>query len=441
MKMLSGTMAINEMGHLEIGGCDTVDLVKQFGTPLYVMDEAQIRKRCNSYRQAFDRYYENFRVVYAGKAFLTKAMCRLIHQEGMGLDVVSGGELYTALEADFPPEKIIFHGNNKSEQEIVMALESGVGRLVADSYAELHLINELSARTRSAAKIYLRVNPDIEPDTHSSIQTGQLDSKFGFGIGDQVAEAVKIIQDLQWVTLSGLHCHIGSQLFDLEPFQRAAKSMMAQMDSIRQDFGLVLDELDLGGGMGIRYTEEDEPLSVGKYAQAITVAVTEAAKELNFPLPKILVEPGRSIVGAAGITLYTVGSVKEVPGVRKYVAVDGGMTSNMRPALYDAEYVAIVANRANDPVEETVSIAGKACESGDMLIWDIDLPKLRRNDILAEFSTGAYHYSMSSNYNRFPRPAVVFVRDGKVEPIVARETYANLVYNDIIPPHLEIQED
>jgi diaminopimelate decarboxylase len=435
---LSGTMRINDAGHLEIGGCDTVELAREFGTPLYVMDEEAIRKNCAEYRDAFKRLYPNSQVAYAGKAFLTTAMCALVNEEGLALDVVSGGEIYTALQAGFPAVKMIYHGNNKTPEEIRFALREGVGRFVADSFSELELLEALAGEAGKTAEIYLRIKPGIEAHTHHYIQTGQMDSKFGMGISDgEAMSAVKAVAKMKHVELKGLHCHIGSQIFDLKPFQLAAAVMVDFIQEIRKKTGVVLGELDLGGGFGIRYTSEDNPYSLTEFVELIAETVKEKAAEHNLPLPKLLVEPGRSIVGEAGITLYTVGSVKEVPGIRKYVAVDGGMMDNLRPALYEAVYEALVANRAKDKAEETVTIAGKACESGDMLIRDIELPTLSRGDILAVLSTGAYHYSMANNYNRFPRPAVIFVQNGKADVVVKRESLADLVQNDLIPKRMK----
>lgn len=434
---LTGTMRFNEEGHLEIGGCDTMNLVKEFGTPLYVMDEELIRKNCAEYRDTFKKIYPNSQVVYAGKAFLTTAMCRLVDEEDMGLDVTSGGEIYTALQAGFPASKMIFHGNNKSPDEIKMALAHGVGRFVVDSFSELELLEETAGAVGKRADIYLRIKPGVEAHTHHYIQTGQLDSKFGLGLSDgQAMVAVKIVAKMKNVELRGIHCHIGSQIFDLKPFQLAASVMMDFIQEIKKKTGTVIKELDLGGGFGIRYLEEDSPYSLAEFVEMIAATVKEKAAEHGLTLPKLFVEPGRSIVGEAGTTLYTVGSEKHVPGIRKYVSVDGGMMDNLRTALYEAKYEAVVANRKDKEPTEVVSIAGKACESGDMLIWDIKLPVLQRGDILAVLSTGAYHYSMSNNYNRFPRPPVVFVGDGKADLVVARESYEDIVRNDIIPVRL-----
>lgn len=429
-------VSINNRGHMEIGGCDTVKLTAKYGTPLYVVDEGMVRRNCALYRDTLEKHYPDSMVAFAGKSFLPTAMCRLVEEEGLGLDTVSGGEIYTALQANFPPEKIIFHGNNKSVHEIMLALNAGVGRFVVDSFSELQMLSQLATSKNLVAQIYLRVNPAIEPDTHEFIQTGQMDSKFGFGIDDQVMEAVEMATDLPGLNLLGLHCHIGSQIHDLAPFTKAAASMVDLMLRIRRENGLVLKELDLGGGLGIRYLPNDKTLSIPDYVKAVATTVKKRATQLDLPLPKLILEPGRSIVGEAGITLFKIGSWKEVPGVRKYVAVDGGMMSDLRPALYGARYHAVLANRPKAPAQETVTIAGKACESGDILIKDIKLPHLSRGDVLAVLSTGAYHYSMANNYNRFGKPAVVFVRDDKSELVVSRETYADLTKNDIMPAHM-----
>jgi diaminopimelate decarboxylase len=437
---LTGTMRVNNQGRLEIGGCDTVELAREFGTPLYVMDEKLMRDNCAAYRDTFAKVYPNSQVAYAGKAFMTKAMARLVDEEGLSLDVVSGGEIFTALEAGFPAHKMIYHGNNKAPGEINMALNAGVGRFVVDSFSELDLLEELAGAMGKTASVYLRIKPGIEAHTHHYIQTGQMDSKFGMGLSDgEAMTAVKTVAKMKNVSLKGLHCHIGSQIFDLKPFQLAIHVMVDFMYEIKKKTGIIIRELDLGGGVGIRYEKTDDPYSIAEFVRLIAATVKEKAGEHNLALPKLLIEPGRSIVGEAGTTLYTVGSVKEVPGIRKYVAVDGGMMDNLRTALYQAKYEAILAGAVNEPPCEVVSIAGKACESGDMLIWDIELPALKRGDILAVLSCGAYHYSMSNNYNRFGRPPVVFVRDGRADLVVARESYEDLVRNDSIPARMQEQ--
>ncbi|MBT9173004.1 MAG: Diaminopimelate decarboxylase [Syntrophomonadaceae bacterium] len=431
---LTGTMRVNRGGRLEIGGCDAVDLARRFGTPLYVLDEALVRQNCTAYRETLRRLYPRSQVAYAGKAFLNMAMCRLVGQEELALDVASGGEIYTALKAGFAPEKMIFHGNNKTPEEIRQALRAGLGRFVADSISELELLASLAAEERKIAAVVLRVKPGIEAHTHHYIQTGQLDSKFGLGLADgQALAAVCLALDAEYLEFCGLHCHIGSQIFELEPFRLAAAVMMDFIQEIRSKTGVVVRELNLGGGAGIRYLPEDTPFPVQRYLELITATLQEKASEHNLPLPLLLIEPGRSIAGEAGSTLYTAGAIKEIPGIRKIVAVDGGMTDNLRPALYGAKYTVLHAGRVEDRDLEVVTVAGKACESGDVLIRDAKLPSLARGDVLAVLSTGAYNYSMASNYNRFPRPAVVFVRDGHAELVVARESYEDLVRNDLLP--------
>jgi diaminopimelate decarboxylase len=373
-------------------------------------------------------------VAYAGKAFLNMAMCRLVRQEELALDVASGGEIYTALKAGFAPEKMIFHGNNKTPEEIRQALRAGLGRFVADSISELELLTSLAVEERKIASVVLRVKPGIEAHTHHYIQTGQLDSKFGLGLADgQALAAVCLALDAEYLEFCGLHCHIGSQIFELEPFRLAAAVMMDFIQEIRGKTGVIVRELNLGGGAGIRYLPEDTPFPVQRYLELITSTLQEKAAEHNLPLPLLLIEPGRSIVGEAGSTLYTAGAIKEIPGIRKIVAVDGGMTDNLRPALYGAKYTVLHAGRVDDRDLEVVTVAGKACESGDVLIRDAKLPRPARGDVLAVLSTGAYNYSMAGNYNRFPRPAVVFVLDGQAELMVARESYEDLVRNDLLP--------
>lgn len=439
---LQGTMQINQAGHLEIGGCDTVMLAKQFGTPLWVMDEQEIRNQCRIFKRAFiDKYQGN--VAYASKAFLTLAIAAIIREEGLSLDVVSGGELYTALQAGFPADRIYFHGNNKSRDELIMALESGVGRIVVDNEFELYNLKDLAQQTGvKPVAVMLRIAPGVEAHTHEYCQTGQEDSKFGFDLSSGKAmEAAKAVISSDAMVLKGIHCHIGSQIFEEESFIVAAETMLKFMADIYKETGNVLEELNLGGGFGIYYSQGDSPKDVEIYADKIHAAVAAYAADLGIPKPTIIVEPGRAIVGTAGTTLYTLGSSKDIPGIRKYVSVDGGMADNIRPALYGALYEAVLANRASESPTELVSVAGKCCESGDMLIWDIKLPPVQPGDILAMSSTGAYCYTMSSNYNRLPRPAVVLVRDGIAEIIVKRESYQDVVRNDVIPPHLQNKKE
>lgn len=435
---LHGTMRINEAGHLEIGGCDAVELVRQFGSPLYVMDEALLRDNCRAYVESFQKSYPNAEVIYASKVFSTMAMCRLIAEEDMGLDVVSGGELYTALASGFSPARIYFHGNNKTPAELEMALEARVGHYVVDNFSELELLNELARQRKIKAKILIRVSPGIDAHTHHYIKTGMIDSKFGLAIANgQAMMGVEKALSLKNLDFKGIHCHIGSQIFDLDSYKEAVRTMMTFVRDIRNLTGSVCEQLNMGGGLGIYYSEGDAPRPISELVALMTATVRDMAAEYGLPLPKIIVEPGRSIVGEAGTTLYTVGSVKDIPGIRTYVAVDGGMTDNIRPALYQAKYEAVLANKMNLPSEETVSIAGKCCESGDMLIWDVELPPTAPGDVLAVSSTGAYNYSMASNYNRNTKPAVVFVRGGKADLVVRRESYDDLIRNDIVPDRMQ----
>jgi diaminopimelate decarboxylase len=434
---LHGTSKINGHGRLEIGGVDTADLAERFGTPLYVVDEALVRERCKQFMEAFRASGVPFEVSYASKAFCVKAMVRLVEEEGLSLDVVSDGELYTALEAGFPAEKIHFHGNNKTPEEIAMGLDAHIGCFVVDNFTELHVLNAMAGERGQRVSVLLRITPGVEAHTHEFISTGQEDSKFGFDLGNGTAlQAVKEALAAPQLDLLGVHSHIGSQIFEVEGFRIAAEKVADFAVEVKTKLDAQFTVVNLGGGFGIRYVEGDRPLPIEEYVQAITGAVKERFAAHQLPCPSIWVEPGRSIIGDAGTTLYTIGTVKDIPGVRKYVAVNGGMTDNPRPALYEAVYEAVIANRANEALEETVSIAGKCCESGDMLIWDLKLPKVSVGDTLAVFCTGAYNYSMASNYNRIRRPAVAFVKDGVAELVVRRETYEDLVTNDVVPERL-----
>lgn len=435
---LHGTQVVNQQGHLEIGGCDTIELAREFGTPLYIMDEAHIRDICRQYHSSFVKGMENSEVIYASKAFLTLAMCRIIEEERLGLDVVSGGELYTALQANFPAARIYFHGNNKSREELTMAINAGVGRIVIDNFYEMGILNDLAQELNQQVSVLLRITPGIEAHTHEYIQTGQIDSKFGFTLVDGTADrALDLAFSYSNLVVKGIHAHIGSQIFELDSFRHEVQIMVKYMADIHVRTNYLLQELNLGGGFGIYYASGDEPAKISDYAKTVQGALEEACRSQDFPRPKIIVEPGRSIVGTAGTTLYTIGSIKEIPGIRKYVAVDGGMTDNPRPSLYQARYEAVLANRSNEATTESVSITGKCCESGDMLIWDIDLPKVESGDLLAVSSTGAYNYSMSSNYNRLARPGVVLVKEGYADIIVKRETHSDLLRNDVLPERLK----
>ncbi|SDW55980.1 diaminopimelate decarboxylase [Marininema mesophilum] len=436
---LHGTSRINEQGHLEIGGCDTVKLAEQFGTPLYMVDEAHIRNRMRQFVTAFQKTGLAFQVAYASKAFSTLAMNRIVEEEGLLLDVVSDGELYTALQAGFPPDRIYFHGNNKTLSELEMALEVGVGLFVVDNFTELSLLDRLATTRGSKARILLRTTPGVEAHTHDYIQTGQEDSKFGFDyLSGQVFQAAQLALSSSGLELLGFHCHIGSQIFETEGFSLAIGKMADLCKECQNSLGFQTKVLNVGGGFGIRYNDRDQPLPVAKYVEAIERGVRIGFHGMD--IPEIWVEPGRSIVGEAGTTLYTVGTMKEVPGVRKYISVDGGMNDNPRPALYQANYEAMLANRGAEPVAETVSVAGKLCESGDMLIWDVSLPQVKNGDLLAVSCTGAYNYSMANNYNRVRRPAVVFLREGVADLIVRRESLADLLQNDQLPERLKRKE-
>ncbi|MGE8204387.1 diaminopimelate decarboxylase [Heyndrickxia sp. NPDC080065] len=427
-----GTSKINEKGHLEIGGVDTVDLAKKHGTPLYVYDVSLIRERARGFKRTFDKLGIKSQVAYASKAFSSIAMLSLVNEEGLSLDVVSGGELYTAIAANFPVDRIHFHGNNKSIEELELALDYNIGCIVVDNFYELELLQQLCIKKDKQIPILLRVTPGIEAHTHDYILTGQEDSKFGFDLQNgQVEEALRRSLESKYLNVLGIHCHIGSQIFDTTGFILAARKIIDKLAEWNNQFSYFPSVLNLGGGFGIRYTDEDEPLSPDSYVSEIIIEVQKRTRFHNLSMPEIWIEPGRSLVGEAGTTLYTIGSSKDVPNVRKYIAVDGGMSDNIRPALYEAKYEAILANRPTDEVKEKYSIAGKCCESGDMLIWDLPLPNVESNDILAVFCTGAYGYSMANNYNRIPRPPVVFVESGEDQLVIKRETYEDLIRLDL----------
>lgn len=418
-------------GVLKIGGVEVSALAKEFGTPLYIMDRGKIEKNMRAYKSAIDDRYEgNGTVLYASKAFSAKEIYRIANTEGLDVDVVSGGELYTALSVDFPAKNICFHGNNKSMEELTYAIQKGVGRIVADSLEELEIIDLLLENVEEKPGVLLRVKPGIEAHTHDFIQTGQEDSKFGVSL--QNGEALNALtKHYKNFVPSGIHCHIGSQIFEDEPFMVAAELMMELYAKVYKSTGNLLQDVNLGGGFGIHYTDKDSPRPYYDAMCATIDAVKLSAKKWGMPLPHLLVEPGRSIVGEAGTTLYTVGSVKDIPGIRKYVSVDGGMADNPRFIMYDAEYDAILPERPHEERSELVTICGKSCESGDILIRDITLPPVKRGDLLMVFSTGAYNYSMSSNYNRLTRPAVVMVKNGEAYLAVKRESYEDLIRNDI----------
>lgn len=430
---VSECLGVNEQGHLTIGGCDTVELAHQYGTPLYVMDETQIREHCRAFVQSMkDNYSGHGRVLFASKAFCCKEMCRIIESEDMGLDVVSGGELYTALSAGFPADRIYFHGNNKTDLEIETALEAGIARIIVDNAPELETINRIAGVMGKKADIMFRIKPGIDAHTHSFIRTGQIDSKFGVAL--ETGEAMQIVRralELENISLCGLHCHIGSQILDVDPFEHAAEVMLRFIADIKKETGFTIRELNLGGGFGIKYLESDNPVPYSEYMSRVAAVVKALAQEYGVELPFILIEPGRSIVGSAGITLYTVGAVKTIPNIRTYVSVDGGMCDNPRYILYSSDYDVLCANKANEPRDFKVTVAGKCCESGDLIQENTAIQKVCHGDILAVLSTGAYNYSMSSNYNRIPRPPVVMVCRGESRVIVKGETFEDLIRNDL----------
>ncbi len=433
---LHGTSRINAQGILEIGGCSVKDLAEKYGTPLWIMDEELIRDNCRTLKEAFSKR-GNSQVLYASKAFLAIAMCEIIETEGLGLDVVSGGELFTAVKAGFPMDKVFFHGSNKSQEELEFALEQKIGRIVVDNFYELDLLDEIARKKEIKQAIMLRITPGIEAHTHEYIKTGQIDSKFGFTLSNgQAKQAVLKTLQLQNLALKGIHCHIGSQIFETASYAHAAGIMIDFMKAIADETGVIFEELNLGGGLGIYYTQEDESPSMEDYAEIVMSTVKEKAQGANYPIPKVIIEPGRSIVGQAGTSLYKVGSIKEIPGVRKYVAVDGGMNENIRPALYDAKYDVHLADNMNAPLKEKVTITGKCCESGDILAWNVMMPVLQAGNLLAMTSTGAYGYSMAGNYNRLPKQAVVLVNKGISDIIIKRETYEDLLRNDMLPERL-----
>lgn len=430
---VSDCLNVNKKGHLEIGGCDTIDLAEKYGTPLYVVDENEIRKNCRAFVKSIeDNYNGHGTVAYASKAFSCMEMYRICKQENMSIDTVSAGEIYTALKAGFPAERIYFHGNNKTLDEIEFALDNNVGRIVVDNLTELEKIEKAAEKRNITAKIMFRIKPGIDAHTHSFIRTGQIDSKFGLALENgEAMVGVKRALALKNVELCGLHCHIGSQIFDISPFELAAEVMMDFIAKIKEETGAEIKELNLGGGFGIKYTGEDKPAPYSDYMNRVAAVIKKKAEEHSMELPFIIIEPGRSIAGAAGITLYTVGAVKEIENVRTYVSIDGGMTDNPRYILYQSTYEILCANKANEPKTEKITLAGKCCESGDLIQENAMIQKVVPGDTIAVLSTGAYNYSMASNYNRIGRPAVVMTNNGESRIIVNRESFEDLVRNDV----------
>ncbi len=434
-ELLPLTAKVNNRDHLEIGGCDLTDLVQQWGSPLYVLDEFTLREACRQYRESFQQHYPGSSLaIYASKAWNCLAVCGVVASEGLGIDVVSGGELYTALQAGIQSEKIYFHGNNKSSEELQLAIENNC-KIVVDNWLELQLLESLA----QPAQIMLRLTPGIECHTHEYIRTGHLDSKFGFD-PNQVEEVFAWLKERPILECIGIHAHIGSQIFERQPHQDLAVVLVDWFEKAKE-FGLPVSEVNIGGGLGICYTEDDDPPSIDEWVGAACRALVEACEQKQLPLPKLIAEPGRSLIGSSCVTAYTVGSRKEIPGIRNYISIDGGMSDNPRPITYQSLYRTILGNRVSATVEETVTIAGKHCESGDILVKDAQLPTTQPGDLLVVMGTGAYNYSMASNYNRVPRPAAVLVNEGQADLIIKRETYADLVRQDCLPERLVSQAD
>ena len=430
----SDNLSVNTKNHLMIGSHDTVDLAREYGTPLYVLDEDLIRKHCREYKEAIETYFDgNGLVLFASKALCTMHTARITAEEGLGADVVSGGELYTLYKAGFPMEKVFFHGNNKTPDEIELAITYGVGHMVVDNRFELDLINEIAGAKGIVQNVLFRIKPGIDAHTHDFVKTGQIDSKFGFALENGEATQIHLYAStLTNIRIDGVHCHIGSQIFDVDPFCEAAKVMINFIADLYESLSLKIKILNLGGGFGIKYVAEDDPLPPTEYIKKVAETVKDIAKQRNIDLPFLVFEPGRSIVATAGITLYTVGCIKKIENIRTYVSVDGGMSDNPRYILYGSKYSAVVANNASAELVAPITIAGKCCESGDLIQENIMMPEIQVGDTLAVLSTGAYNYSMASNYNRIPRPPIVAVRGSEKKLIVKRETYDDLIKNDIL---------
>lgn len=430
------TTKINNSDNIEIGGCDLVELADKYGTPLYVLDEETIRSICRDYKEAF-KSYPKVNMMYASKALCTTATSTIVASEGFGFDVVSAGEIYTVHNAGVDMKKVLFNGNNKSFDELELAIELGVGRISVDNFFELSLLNEIAKSHNKIVDILLRITPGIECHTHEYIQTGHLDSKFGFDL-TQIDEAVELIlNNYTNLKLHGLHAHIGSQIFETSIYGDEIEILVKEIARLDERFGLKLDEINIGGGLGVKYTETDCPPSTFTIAEIVISRLNKCIEKYNIEAPTLFIEPGRSIVSTAGVTLYTIGSSKQVPKGKLYVAVDGGMADNTRPSMYQAEYSAQIANKPNLELAQTVTIAGRFCESGDILIKNIKLPKIEEGDILCVYNTGAYNYSMASNYNRVQKPAMVLVNNSQSDIIIKRESLKDLVTHDLIPDRLK----
>jgi diaminopimelate decarboxylase len=425
-----GTSTVNSLGHLEIGGVDTIKLAEQFGTPLFVYDAKLIKERARLFKKTVEKI--NGKVYYASKAFTSIAIYQLLAAEGFNFDVVSGGEFYTAIKAGVNPQNILFHGNNKSKQELEFTIENNIGCIVIDNDYEIELIEEIANSTGKVVTVLMRVTPGVEAFTHKYIITGHEDSKFGFDLYNGHAEQalVRLINNKN-INLLGIHKHIGSQIFDSSGYIAALDRTFNKLKEWKETLNYSPAVLNIGGGFGIRYTANDEPESIEAYMKIVVDKFLSLCEEHDIPTPELWIEPGRSVVAEAGTTLYTLGARKDIPDIRTFLSVDGGMSDNLRPALYQAKYEAAVANKMNEKLTETVTIAGKCCETGDLLIEKLETPQTAPNDILAVFCTGAYGYSMANNYNRLPRPAVVFVEDGVSQLVIRRETYEDLISREL----------
>lgn len=422
--------------NLTIGGCDTVELVEKYGSPLYVIDEATLRAICNDFKNAF-KSYPHTRMMYASKALCTSAITKLLDSEGFGFDTVSIGEIYTVLNSGVSLSKVLFNGNNKTEEELDFAIKNDIGRISVDNFLEVKLISKIAGRYNKHVDVLLRITPGIECHTHEYIQTGQLDSKFGFDLS-QLDEVIKdITQNHNNITIRGLHAHIGSQIFEPQCFHDEIDVLIQEISRVEAKFGIKFDEINIGGGLGVKYTEKDKPPSVNEIADVIIASLEKHIEKYNIEPPTLYIEPGRSIISTSGVTLYTIGSMKQVPNMTKYVTVDGGMSDNPRPSMYQAEYCADVANKMNETKKEVVTIAGRFCESGDILIKDINLPIMETGDILCVYNTGAYNYSMASNYNRVEKPAMVLVNNAHSDIIIKRESLEDIIAHDVIPNRLK----
>ena len=436
---LNNGMKINEKGHLTISGCDTVLLKEQYGTPLYVIDENTVRLNCKKFISAMDKYFKGGRVNYASKALNNKAILKIVASEGLGIDVVSGGELYTALSAGISPNKIELHGNSKTEEEIIMAVENQIYCIIADGFDELNLIESVCQKLNKKINVTIRIRPNIDIHAHEAIQTAKMDCKFGFGLFDgQAYKAAEIINASKFMSLHGVHCHIGSQIFDEQPFGELAKHIVGFANDIKNKLNVQLKEFNFGGGFGVWYTDEDTPKDFEVFIKLISDVVNDLCEKSNYEKPIIAIEPGRSIIAEAGTTLYNVNGLKEIKEVRTYCMSDGGMFENVRLAMYGSKYTAYCASKMNEEHNKLVSIAGKCCESGDMISWDTPMPEsLKVNDTLAVLTTGAYNYSMASNYNRNPVPAMVLIKDGESNIISKRQSYEYITMNDVVPDYLK----